>query len=165
MDDQINKVLNIITHELIEMGRSDVPVIVVDNHDMLDMFGLECLSYMDEPDYCFVGASPTNGFEGIFIHNPVESTELFIALFHELGHIANSPEYRGRMEHEIIPDEMRASLWALDKISQTGLSADVFESVSIEYTKALATYCTDEPEQVGVFLDKALDIAKRAYFS
>ena len=162
---QVEKVLNIITGELIDMGRGDIPLIVLDQDGMIDIFGLDCLGYINEPDYCFVGASPTNGFEGIFVHNPTDGVELFMALYHELGHIANSPEYRGRMEHEIIPDEMRASLWALDKISQTGLTSDVFESVSIQYAKALATYCDDEPEQVKVFLDKALDIAKKAYFS
>ena len=163
--ESIEQVLDIVTHELILMGRGDVPLLVINSIDLFKFFGAEgMLRHSQEKDYCFIATTRQDGFDGIYVYNPTNQVELFFTLFHELGHIATTPEFDDAVEGDaLIAIEADASLWALKRITEIGLSVDVFEAASIDFAHALATYCDDNPSAIETFLDSALEIAVGHY--
>lgn len=171
--DTLERVFGIVRHELHLLGRDNIRIINVDQRELLSLFppGEALGMIMTKRDnLSLVVGEEGVGFKDIFTFRVTCPQIMYLVLFHELGHIACSPEKnrKGMSKAEVVEDESRASLWALNRHLEMGLPYELYFEAVKEYCKALSSYTQGllgNNKAVLSFIETAYGLAKNHYGS
>ena len=159
----IDKVLNIAHLELDKLGyREQISIFHINPSDLPKLFGEEKAANMTQTENNSVLiATEQEGYQAIALFKTTNVAEMLITILHEVGHVATGEEFIEREEHEILLDELSASVWAMECLFNMGVDREMLSAAAANYATALHTYsvtCASEE----IFLDGMMKFVLKA---